>query len=104
MLVYVLSNTDKVLGVFSCILKAQEYYGSVSDLNVKLEEFTLDENHGEIMDIFLRRKKDIEFENKSANVSKFEPYHVFYPKYSSTETIYKCKTCNLEDCNVKNCK
>lgn len=107
MLVYILSNTYKTLGIFLSIFEAQKYYyENVSDLNVKLEEFTLNENDSKDMSIFLIQSllgENTDSKDKYKNVSRFEPHHVFYPEYSSEITSYKCNTCDKEDCNEKHC-
>lgn len=61
MLVYVLSNTNQTLGVFSTPLEAQKYYstlynGIIPVFNVKLEEFRLNNPIGKDISLFLKQK------------------------------------------------
>lgn len=58
MLVYVLSNTNQTLGVFSSLLEVQKYYSTLyNDIYVKLEEFSLNSTTGRDVTIFLKKNQ-----------------------------------------------
>ncbi len=102
MLVYVLSNINQILGVFSNLLEVQKYYstlynGLIPVFNVKLEEFSLNTTTGRDMTIFLK-KNQIEEENI------FKPKLNYYRgKFKKEhcdifESIQECDNCGGEDC------
>jgi hypothetical protein len=104
MLVYVLSNQNQTLGVFSNLLEAQKYYSTSTNLinfgNVKLEEFRLNESIGKDMTVFLRKNSFEEniFKPKlNYYRGKFKREHrdIFEPRF---ESIQECDNCGGEDC------
>jgi hypothetical protein len=87
MLVYILSNTNQSLGVFSTLLEAQKYYSTLYRSNdplfpIKLEEFTLNGTSGKDMTLFL----------------KVEPKNYIFEQRPFTDIIYECDNCGGEDC------
>lgn len=114
MLVYVLSNQNQTLGVFSNLLEAQKYYSTSTNFgitkgnhptltnfgNVKLEEFRLNESIGKDMTVFLRKNSFEEniFKpklNYYRGKFKREKFDIFEPIF---EPIQECDNCGGEDC------
>jgi len=84
MLVYVLSNVNQTLGVFSSLVEAQKYHSMVmGNGNVKLEEFSLNSTNGRDMSMFLKQKSYISFKPK-----------LIY----GIDIIDECDNCGGEDC------
>jgi len=112
MLVYVLSNTNQTLGVFSSLLEVQTYYstlynGLIPTFNVKLEEFSLNSTTGRDMTIFLKKNQIEEniFKPKlNYYRGKFKKEHhdIFEPRIFE-QIIQECDNCGGEDC-VRNGK
>jgi hypothetical protein len=120
MLVYILSNVNQTLGVFSTPLEAQKYYSTLYRSNdqlfpIKLEEFTLNGTSGKDMTLFLKQEPSLYYHNKQQerktkivlgpeNVLRirkqdepnrsryFEPRPVFDLEYD------ECYNCGGEDC------
>jgi len=100
MLVYVLSNANQTLGVFSSLLEVQKYYSTLChNINVKLEEFSLNTTTGKDVTIFLNKKQFEEnvFKPKlNYYRGKFKKEHnIFEPRF---ELIQECDNCGGEDC------
>lgn len=101
MLVYVLSNTNQTLGVFSSLLEVQKYYstfynGLIPAFNVKLEEFSLNSITGRDITIFLKKNQIDEPEQKlNYYRGKFKKEHL-EPRY--LDIIQECDNCGGEDC------
>lgn len=88
MFVYILSNTNQTLGVFSTLFAAQKYYSTLYRDNtplfhVKLEEFTLNGVSGKDMSLFLKEGY--------SSVTNSSPYDKFMD-------VYECEYCGGEDC------
>ena len=82
--IYVMSNKNGVLGVFSTILIAQRYYNTINlSLKVKLEEYKLDYTIG----------KDV------TNLLIHTPTTHYYEHDNYIEReIVECDFCGGEDC------
>jgi hypothetical protein len=107
MLVYILSNSNQTLGVFSSLLEVQKYYSTLyNNFNVKLEEFNLNSTSGRDMTIFLEKnQKENCFEPKlNYYRGKFKrEYHhdIFEPRLYEPrflDLIQECDNCGGEDC------
>lgn len=99
MLVYVLSNINQNLGVFSSIVEAQKYYSKMSVFNVKLKEFRLNDPVGKDMTIFLGKKpfeENISF-TKNNDHPKLDYYREKF-KRDNLDKIDECDNCVGEDC------
>jgi hypothetical protein len=107
MLVYVLSNVNQTLGVFSSLIEAQKYYstlynGLIPAFNLKLEEFRLNESNGKDMSLFLDKKP---FEENISIKPKLNYYRgkykadldIFEPR-RFLDSIDECDNCGGEDC------
>lgn len=105
MLVYVLTNNNKTLGVFSTLLEAKKcYFMLFNKTNVELEEFTLNETFGKDMTHSLKENKNEVEENKNVKENKneieenhFNSYNIF-DKTPYWDNIYECYNCGGEDC------
>jgi hypothetical protein len=69
MLIYILSNTNQTLGVFSTPLEAIKYYSQLYRNNdelfpVKLEEFTLNGTSGKDLTLYLKQGEYHYYNNK----------------------------------------
>jgi uncharacterized membrane protein len=105
MLVYVLSNANQTLGVFSSLLEVQKYYSTLYNgidpaFNVKLEEFSLNSTTSRDMTIFLKQNQiDENIFKPKLNYyrGKFKKEHdIFEPRFF--ESIQECDNCGGEDC------
>lgn len=94
MLVYILSNSNQTLGVFSSLLEVQKYYSTLyNKFNVKLEEFSLNSTTGKDMTIFLEN----EFKPKlNYYRGKFKKDQFEFER--CLESIQECDNCGGEDC------
>lgn len=102
MLVYILSNTNQTLGVFSSLLEVQKYYSTLyNNFNIKLEEFSLNSTTGRDMTIFLKKNQIEEPEPKlnyyrgKFKKDQFSFEQTFEPIF---ESIQECDNCGGEDC------
>lgn len=110
MLVYILSNTNKILGVFSTLVEVQKcYFMLFNKSNIKLEEFTLNGTFGKDVTYFLKEKgafikdNDIRYDESSKDKegvveqTNFNSYNIFDQK-PFWDNIYECYNCGGEDC------
>jgi hypothetical protein len=100
MLVYILSNANQTLGVFSTLIEVQKcYFMLFNKSNIKLEEFTLNGTFGKDMTYFLKEKgADIQYDESSKDKDgHFDPYRIFEP-IPFGDNIYECYNCGGEDC------
>lgn len=105
MLVYVLSNTDKTLGVFSTQFEARKYYSTLTFTeHVKLEEFTLNSTIGKDITVFLKKKSfeenifkpKLNYYQGKFKSNPFYPHDIFEP--IDLDIIEECDNCGGEDC------
>lgn len=89
MFVYILSNANQVLGVFSSLFEAQIFYSNIiKDDTIKLEEFILNKTPG----------KNVTFLIKEINSKKKEYSYSVFEQTPFKYIIYECDNCGGEDC------
>lgn len=105
MLVYVLSNTNQTLGVFSTQFEAQKYYSTLIFTEcVKLEEFSLDSYIGKDMTVFLEKKSleknifkpKLNYYKGKFKSDTFYQHDIFKPRH--LDIIQEYDNCGGEDC------
>jgi hypothetical protein len=116
MSVYILSNANQVLGVFSSPIEAQKYYSNIVTVSqqgtstvsqqgtIKLEGFTLNKTPGIDMTLLLKkgvgagnkRRQTIIMEESGSKKDKYS-YRIFDPT-PFQDNIYECYNCGGEDC------
>lgn len=103
MLVYVLSNTNQTLGVFSSLIEAQKYYSTLTFTEcVILEEFSLNGPIGKDITVFLKKKSfeenifkpRLNYYQGKFKSNSFYPHDIFEPR--DLDTIQECDNCG--DC------
>lgn len=86
MLIYILSNSNQTLGVFSSLNEAQNYYNLIDkSIPIKLEECRLNSNTCKDMTIFLK------YINKNIVIDSFDECDI-------VDSFDECDMCGGEDC------
>lgn len=91
MFVYILSNANQVLGVFSSPFEAQIFYSNIvkdDTFTIKLEEFTLNKTPG----------KNVTFLMEEIDSKKEEYSYSIFEKTPFKDIVYECYNCGGEDC------
>jgi hypothetical protein len=103
MFVYIVSNANKTLGVFSSITAAQKYYTSLNNqVNVKLEECSVDSTNGRDMSMMLEPPPGRSMLSGSFSTFPSQPRRNIQFDFDKMCEFDACDMCDM--CGGENCK